>query len=234
MNQPEVYGTFIKRDPHLFRTSAYIQWGQSSKSIGSCLMLNPGAANLERENKHLYNELETTGKAYGKVKPDQTMDQLKSIITGIYGEGLVGRFHIYNLFNLQNTAAQDAIDQFESLVKRKLYDIEEPLVSIQELQQHPWILIGWGINNESRWKNLKKIKGKWMDLIEWDMEESEPEIMEPHFYHDENGNPVVVLHTINDIGQVTLNQYIHVFSKKDYTLTVERKLIATAGAGIIF
>jgi hypothetical protein len=55
MNQPEVYGTFIKRDQHLFRTSAYIQWGQSSKSIGSCLMLNPGAANLERENKHLYN-----------------------------------------------------------------------------------------------------------------------------------------------------------------------------------
>jgi biotin-(acetyl-CoA carboxylase) ligase len=61
------------------------------------------------------------------------------------------------------------------------------MVSIQELQQHPWILIGWGINNESRWKNLKKIKRKWMDLIEWDMEESETEIMEPHFYHDENG-----------------------------------------------
>lgn len=69
---------------------------------------------------------------------------------------------------------------------------------------------------------------------EWDMIEDEPDIIEPHFYYSSDGNPVIVFYTINDIGTVTLNRYVHVFSKDDYTVKVERTCIATAGAGIIF
>lgn len=33
----------------------------------------------------------------------------------------------------------------------------------------------------------------------------------PHFYYEEEGNPIVVFHTINDIGTVTCNKYVHKF-----------------------
>jgi len=69
---------------------------------------------------------------------------------------------------------------------------------------------------------------------EWEMTEEKPEIIEPHFYYNQEGNPFIIFHTINDIGAVTLNRYTHVFSKNDYTLDVERTCIATAGPGIIF
>ncbi|QAV16168.1 hypothetical protein EB820_19450 [Brevibacillus agri] len=69
---------------------------------------------------------------------------------------------------------------------------------------------------------------------EWEMIEDEPEIIEPHFYYDVEGNPVIVFHTINDIGTTTFNRYVHTFSKNDYTAHVERTCIATAGGGIIF
>lgn len=69
---------------------------------------------------------------------------------------------------------------------------------------------------------------------EWEMLEDEPDIVEPHFYYGVEGNPVIVFHTINDIGTVTMNRYEHVFSKEDYTVEVKRTCIATAGGGIIF
>jgi hypothetical protein len=49
MSQPKVYGTFVKRGKNIYRTSAYIQWGDSEKSLGACLLLNPGAASLDKD-----------------------------------------------------------------------------------------------------------------------------------------------------------------------------------------
>lgn len=69
---------------------------------------------------------------------------------------------------------------------------------------------------------------------QWEMIEKEPDIKEPHFYYSREGYPVIVFHTINDIGTVTWNRYVHVFNKDDYTLKVEQTCIATGGAGIIF
>ncbi|WP_176527461.1 hypothetical protein [Peribacillus butanolivorans] len=45
------------------------------------------------------------------------------------------------------------------------------------------------------------------------MIEKEPDIKEPHFYYSSEGNPVIVFYTINDIGTVTWNRYVHVFIK---------------------
>ncbi|PEJ34210.1 hypothetical protein CN689_08690 [Peribacillus butanolivorans] len=47
----------------------------------------------------------------------------------------------------------------------------------------------------------------------WEMIEKEPDIKEPHFYYSSEGNPVIVFYTINDIGTVTWNRYVHVFIK---------------------
>ncbi|MGG0937001.1 hypothetical protein ABHN11_12935 [Brevibacillus centrosporus] len=440
MNQPKAYGTFIKRGDHTFRTSAYIQWGQSEKSIGACLLLNPGSADFNKINPVLMEMLNTSFKAEGAITPDPTMDQLILMLEGIYGKEkpIAGRFHIYNLFNLQNAKSINAVDQFEGLVHAGEYDITESLIPLHELQMHPWLLLGWGVDHKASWKNLKRIKEKWINLItqskvptfgkkhkessnyyhpcplisthrptmlnelitlykqkfgkqrfpvyatkpnllvdynpdnqwgefdygwikspanpestvkgfshlrikdgyqlkayqytdgangngivwaipvdieipdpneceqleehfllapkpsfalddfmhviegdrtpmsylqasiafhelhefgtfwhgvswgrdiilplkddqkshydryEWDMIEDEPEIIEPHFFYDIEGNPVIVFHTINDIGTITLNRYVHTFSKTDYTAHVERTCIATSGGGIIF
>lgn len=438
MNQPKAYGTFTKRGDHTFRNSAYIQWGDSEESIGACLLLNPGSADFNKINPDLKVKLNTVGKAEGEIKTDPTMEQLILFLKGIYGEeaSLAGRFHIYNLFTLQNAKSINAVDQFETLVRSDEYEIRESLIPLVELQSHPWILTGWGVEQNPNWINLEQIKAMWMSLIDeskvptfgkkhkdsnnyyhpcpliptrrpgmladlisiykqkftkqrfpsyatkpnliigskpvdecgyltlgcfrspanpesiikgfshlrvkegyklrayqysdgangngivwaipadadlpdpkecerleehflsapkpsfalddfmqaidgdkspmsflqasivfhelhelgavwhgtswgrdvilptndsqhvdhyvWEMIEDEPEILEPHFYYSGEGIPTIVFHTINDIGTVTMNRYVHTFSKSDYTLQVERTCIATAGGGIIF
>ena len=165
MSNPKAYGTFIKRGDNIYRTSAFIQWENSEQSIGACLLLNPGSATLDNE---LLYSLDTVGQASGWIKTeDPTMVQLISFVEKIYSENqpISGRLHIYNLFDLQNTQSQNAIDQFEELVESGQYDLDESLVTINELKSHPWILLGWGVKREKRWKNLQHIKGKWLELI---------------------------------------------------------------------
>jgi hypothetical protein len=447
-HQVKAFGSFIKRDDNIYRTSAYLQWGDSTKSLGACLLLNPGSARLTEE---LDRKLHSVGSASGLIlSEDPTMQQLIYIIEEIYNKEskISGRFHIYNLFNLQHGKNIEAIEKFEEVCKSGIYNLEESLVSVKELKSHPWILLGWGVENRNRWTNLQIIKEEWINRIskagiylfgkkkkdsydyyhpcplkvtdrpirakeiitvfrqgvspllkqkyeiqrfsihatkpnlivdmnelvgtddqgfgwskssgnpenivkgfsqlcikeryklrayqyaeggngngivwaipsnkelpdpkecnrleefflsppkpefaledfmevlegdnsslsylqasiayhelheygalwhgvswgrdvilpadedmeirsyhyEWEFEEgeSEPEIVDPHFYYNEEGNPIVVFYTINDIGKVTLNRFEHIFNKNNYTLSVNRTCIATAGAGIIF
>ncbi|MDF0728928.1 hypothetical protein PY093_20150 [Cytobacillus sp. S13-E01] len=443
-NQVKAFGTFIKREDVIYRTSAYIQWGESTQSLGACLLLNPGSAIL---NEDLNAKLHSDGSASGLIQTeDPTMQQLIQIVEEIYNNesNLSGRLYIHNLFNLKHGKNIEAIERFEELCLSGLYTLDESLVPIEELKLYPWILLGWGVENRRRWKNLQRIKEEWIKRIskaglysfgkkkegsndyyhpcplkvsdrpirvkeiislykkgvepqlkqeykiqrfsihatkpnlivemnelegidehgfgwsrslgnpenivigfsqlgikdgyklrayqyieggngngivwaipsieelpdprecnrledyflsppkpefalddfmeviegdrsplsylqatiayhelheygamwhgvswgrdeilpvekereissyEWEMEEEEPKIIEPHFYINNNGNPVVILYTINDIGTVTLNRYEHVFNKDNYTLCVNTKCIATAGAGIIF
>ncbi|MBA2176037.1 hypothetical protein H0266_14160 [Halobacillus locisalis] len=72
------------------------------------------------------------------------------------------------------------------------------------------------------------------EMHDWEMEQDQPDIIEPYFYYNRSGHPVVVYHTTNDIGVITWNRYVHTFSKDDYTAHVDKTVIATAGAGIIF
>jgi hypothetical protein len=165
MSKPKAYGTFVKRGEHIYRTSAYIQWGDSEKSIGACLLLNPGSATLDKD---LLCSLDTIGSVSGWIKiGDPTMEQLISFIEKIHERNqlISGRLHIYNLFNLQNTKSENAIDTFEELVSSGEYDINESLVTLNELGKHPWILLGWGVKREKRWKNLQRIKEIWRELI---------------------------------------------------------------------
>jgi hypothetical protein len=436
MIKPRAYGTFIKKGENIYRTAAFIQWGESEKSIGACLLRNPGSLEL---GKKLTTSLNTVGSASGWIEFvnfDPTMEQLVYIVNGIYNckKNLSGRLYIYNLFNLRNTKLNDATDEFETLVDSGEYKIAESLVPLNELKSHPWILLGWGIEKNRSRKNFQLIKEKWLSLIaeskvpsfgkkhkvkedyyhicpripterpklakelitmykekfeivrfpihatrpnliveskpvedfdvftmfeegwfkshenpesivmsfshlrikegyklrayqfrsggngnglvwaiptdktlpnperydffsdlrpeyaltdfmealegdktpmsylqasivfhelhefgalwhgvswgrdvilpmseneplgtyKWEMLEQEPDIIEPYFYINSEGNPVVVFHTINDIGTVTFNRYVHIFSKDDYIVEVEQTCIATADGGIIF
>jgi hypothetical protein len=193
MNQPKAYGSFIKRGENTFRTSAYIQFGESEQSIGACLLLNPGSANFDKSSE-LYSSLQTLGYSDGKINTDPTMRQLIKLLERIYGTNnpLNGRFHIYNLFTLQNTASSHAIDQFEDLVNRGEYDLKESLVDLKELQSHPWILLGWSVERNSKWRNIELTKDLWRNLI---TESQVPTFGKKHKNRDDYYHPSPLIST---------------------------------------
>ncbi|MGG1658903.1 hypothetical protein [Brevibacillus sp. NRS-1366] len=160
MIQPQAFATFRRAGGHEYRTSAYIQWGTSFRSLGSCLLLNPGAATLYRERPAPNHSIS------GQITLDPTMRQLVKILAEIYqNQSLDGRLTIYNLFTLQNPKSSEAIASFEKLVEKGEATLKEQLVPIQELQQHPWILLGWGCPARAYWKHLPLLKQLWLQQI---------------------------------------------------------------------
>ncbi len=88
----------------------------------------------------------------------------------------------------------------------------------------------WSINTILPIENPNEYQIKY----EWDMVNDEPEVVNPHFYYDENQNPVVVFFIIDDVGTIKLNEIKHTFSKDNYTMKISSRTIATAGSGIIY
>ncbi|MBO9605443.1 MAG: hypothetical protein J7639_05810 [Paenibacillaceae bacterium] len=192
MNLPQAYGTFIKRGDHMFRTSAYIQWGDSAKSIGACLLLNPGSA---RWSEELTDELNLSGTAQGSIRAtDPTMKQLVRFMEKIHSseDPINGRFHLYNLFSLQETASKKAIALFEHLVETGEYTISHSLIGMNELKSHPWILLGWGVERNPHWKNLELIKKTWMNLI---IQSKVPAFGKKHHQSDDYYHPCPLIPT---------------------------------------
>lgn len=161
MNQPQAFGTFLLTEKNTFRTSAFIQWGDSKKSLGSCLLLNPGSAHL---NKNIPDtELSTMNEIPQRIQTDPTMKQVIKLVQCIYhSEDVIeGRLHIFNLFNLQDATSVSAIEKFENLVNNKEYNVNCHLTSIEDLRTHPWILLGWSLQRNTRWVNLEEAKRLW-------------------------------------------------------------------------
>jgi hypothetical protein len=162
----QAYGQFFKRGEHIYRASAHLRWGNSTKSLGCCVLLNPGSATLEKAAPELYSRLLSAGEADGEIIPDPTMNQLATLLERIYGQSIEGQFKIYNLFWLQNTNDQDAIEEFVELVTRGVIHFDESLIELDELKQHPWILRGWGVKKHKKhWQPFVQIKDKWDCLI---------------------------------------------------------------------
>lgn len=161
--QPTGYGTFIKKDNRIYRTEAYIQWGASDEIIGSVIMLNPGRAGLEN------GSIEEGNPINHKLILDPTMKALVELVTTFNddSEGLKGRLYIYNLFPLKSPRSSNAIKEFENLwlaneeMVRSLPKSEEELLS--HFKQSPWVLLGWGCNNNS--PTLNTLKSKWVNII---------------------------------------------------------------------
>ncbi|MCP8969946.1 hypothetical protein [Ectobacillus ponti] len=181
MSKPRAYGTFKMAGEYIYRTEAYIQWGESEESLGACLMLNPGSAVLE---PRLQRSLHTFGEADGLVQTaDPTMQQLIKIVEGIYGEKeLAGRLHIYNLFQIQCPKNSKAIDMMEELAQAGNYDVKSSLINIETLQQHPWILFAWGVERRVKWTHLRVVKDEWRKRVK---EAGIPSFGKEHPKHDE-------------------------------------------------
>lgn len=74
----------------------------------------------------------------------------------------------------------------------------------------------------------------YLKTVDEEIELSEvPVNLHPHFFF-ENGSPVIVFYTTNDIGILTVNRYTHVFKNNDYTQEVTREVLGQGGSGIIF
>jgi hypothetical protein len=160
MNQPKAFATFKKTGEYVYRTSTYIQWGHSSRSLGSCLLLNPGSATLFRERPAPNHNV------MGELTLDPTMRQLIRLSEEIYhGAALDGRLHIYNLFSLQNPKSLDAIALFEKLVETGETTLEEQIAPTHELEKHPWMLLGWGCLTRGSWRHFSALKKMWKQQI---------------------------------------------------------------------
>ena len=74
------------------------------------------------------------------------------------------------------------------------------------------------------------------NTYEWEFTEghSMPDLMEPHFYYNSAGKPVVVFHTLNPIGSPSLSRYEHTFEPSRYGMKCERIELGYAeNAGIM-
>lgn len=163
MNQPSAFATFKTKGEYVYRTSAYIQWGTSTESLGSCLLLNPGSSTLFRERPAPHHTV------MGQTTLDPTMHQLIKLTEAIYStraeQGkLEGRLHIYNLFSLQNPVAKDAISLFEALLLAGHTALDEHITRSHELVKHPWIMLGWGCLAKSS-RPLTSLKEMWLREI---------------------------------------------------------------------
>lgn len=163
----KVFGHFQQLGEYTFRTSAYMQWGDSEESLGCCLLLNPGSADFTKINASFKSELKKNGEVSGVIKPDPTMEQLAIFLRTIYPDTKInGRFTIYNLFTLQNPKSTSAIDTFEKLVSTGKIISSQSVENIQKIKRHPWILLGWGCDKKTSQGSLLKIKSLWMKQIE--------------------------------------------------------------------
>jgi len=156
----KAFGTFTKKGGYCYRTSAFIQWGDSTESIGATLLLYPGDAKLIDPNTDS-----------GEITFDQTLEQLKDLVERIYDQNkeMNGRFQIYNLFPLtlanapEESGEKALLEIFSKLYKSGESLITKPNVSVEDLKKHPWILVGWGSQNEHG--NLDYLRYDWRNLI---------------------------------------------------------------------
>ncbi len=158
----EARGWFIRKGNNIFRTQAYLQWGNSTTTLGTVLMLNPGNAKL-----HSYELIENEY-TEGIIDLDPTMKRLIELIQQMYQDkALEGRVYIYNLFTLRNPKSKEALAEFNYI-----YQIDKELLCgfpkereefIKEIKQTPWFLIGWGCGEDT--ERLREEKEKWLQLI---------------------------------------------------------------------
>ncbi|SOC23528.1 uncharacterized protein DUF1643 [Ureibacillus xyleni] len=160
MENVRAIATFQQIGEEVYRTNTYIQFGTSSQSLGAAVMLNPGSAQLKGEVRR---KLVQTGAHTDEVSLDRTMRQLVKFMKATHSN-LNGRLYIYNLFYVKNAISKEAIELFESLKSTGNYPtITRP--SLSEIQRHPWILIGWGVEKGKNSGFYELEKKKWLELI---------------------------------------------------------------------
>jgi hypothetical protein len=145
--EPKAYGTFKRRGPHIFRTEARLQWGESNKPLGIIIMLNPGSSMIaDYPTWDWFENIdEDTDINNEELELDDTMDAVAAILEETHPR-LDGYLEIRNLFNLrtEQSSASIAIQVYKDILNEELYD--EVLHSgFDDLDKFPWVWIGWTV-----------------------------------------------------------------------------------------
>lgn len=161
MRNVKVYAKFLKKDDIVFRTSTHIQFGDSDKVIGACVLCNPTigkAVNISSVQQELYDE---GSEISGELNIEGSFELLVKIIYKLTNNNPEGKFYIYNLFNLVSTSITKSvqnlnINKYEKFLFR---DFEDFKITTDKI---PWLLVAWGCQDN---KELNAEKKKWLKFI---------------------------------------------------------------------
>jgi hypothetical protein len=144
---PFAFGEFYNLNSHVFRTDAYLQWGQSEEPLGLLVMLNPGSSRLADSNSWLLLGQGKIKHAQGELVLDDTMKAVASILSESH-PSLTGRLHIRNLFNLRCSSAAEAVKKYRELRIDPVYS--SVLHSdFNDVARFPWVWFAWGVQSDS-------------------------------------------------------------------------------------
>ncbi len=151
---PRAFGKFLYVNGFIFRTEAYLQWGNIDKFLGLIIMLNPGKSQL-KDNVQ-WNKLEQglVNCVTGELKLDDTMETVADILIKSSHPDLQGKLVISNLFNLRNSKSNDAIDTYQNIFADKIY--KNALYSTFAFDKYPWVWLAWGVDPNKELRSLKQ------------------------------------------------------------------------------
>lgn len=131
-----VYAEYFKDREHYFRINTLLCFGQSTKLLGSVVMLNPSSAEPKDEEPLAPDELNKIREFYKdkkdvedfdfwkKFSPDSTMREIERIFNGQHINKKIelnGIIQIFNLFNLKNSKSDNAIKEMCKIKSRYLF-----------------------------------------------------------------------------------------------------------------
>lgn len=163
MSSAVAYGSFVKYGIDIFRTATYLQWGNSDRLIGACVMCNPGIAVLEARGLYIHGPVNEGREFTDVLRNDKTLLQLAKIVEGLYkDEKLEGILYVYNLFSLLDAPGE----LFEGTMKNVHVHKDIIFRGITDFLKYsskfPWLIIAWGYDNRP---GVYHEKMRWLEFI---------------------------------------------------------------------
>ncbi|EIT84268.1 hypothetical protein A374_15818 [Fictibacillus macauensis ZFHKF-1] len=160
---PKAYGIFSVRNNECFRDHAYLQWGKSEVSLGSCLILHaPTISEKEAVDRRALSPRQTYETK--QIPLDATMRQLAAFLTHLHhNQKLNGRLHIYSVLPLQCVRPGVPAEYFEFIASET--SMSSPLPTAEELRRHPWLIVSWGTVHRSSWRRTAAVKNNWLHAL---------------------------------------------------------------------
>lgn len=121
----KVFAQLNQENGFEYRSNTILQFGNSSKLIGSCVLANPGSSspiqaitsndeNRLRQFYRVYRQPEVfSNKDWYEFKPDSTMRFIEKIFNGFYigqAKQIEGIVQLFNVINIKNQNLQEALD----------------------------------------------------------------------------------------------------------------------------
>lgn len=139
------FGKYHLHEGNLFRSEAYLQWGNREECIGTILLHNPGEVTLKDQKmwKALKNREAVSALGELDIKHNDPLNRVRDIIEYAYDNKPNGRLYIYNLFNLVKSDSNIALEEYNAIKASVPNEILYP--SLDKALTSPWIWIAWSV-----------------------------------------------------------------------------------------